>query len=163
MYLPHTWQSPQCTDVARSILKTCEHGLKGSDTGITTNNASRQQMGFNSGFKGLIIHILVALVLRVFAVTSFVNIQHFLLNALSLAGIYYVNPYLFHNFLWGYHFFSYVILFYANFSGTQTGSKRRTWCNTYKYNSSMQNLKENFAPVENRTPVVHPVGSNLPH
>ena len=27
----------------------------------------------------------------------------------------------------------------------------------------MQNLKEKFAPVENRTPVVHPVGSNLPH
>ena len=62
----------------------------------------------------------------------------------------------------GISFFNYVMLFYAHFSGTQTGCKRRTWCNAHKYNSSTQNLKEKFAPVENRTPVVHPVGSNLP-
>ena len=56
--------------------------------------------------------------------------------------------------------FNYVILFYANFSGIQTGSKR-TWCNKHNYNSSTQNLKEKFAPVENRTPVAHPVGIYL--
>jgi hypothetical protein len=95
MHPPHTWEPSQCTKVACSIRKTCEHGLQGSDTGLTTDRYSKtitqgaaarwlfyfdgHILCVNSYISVLIIHILVAFALRVFAVTPFVNIQHFLL------------------------------------------------------------------------------------
>ena len=37
----HIWEAPQCTEVARSILKTCERGLQCSGAGLTTDRYSK--------------------------------------------------------------------------------------------------------------------------
>ena len=66
-----------------------------------------------------------------FALKRFANVHHFVIYAfprlfytLWLAVLCYANPYLFHYFLWEYHF-----LFMPAFSGTQLGHKTRAWYN----------------------------------